>query len=425
MEESSLFLRFGVALVVGFLVGLQREFAYRAPNQELFGGIRTFSLISLIGGIAAMASEELASPWPFAATFLVIGAFLTVTYYIDAQNGEIGLTTEVSAIATLLAGALAYWNEIALAVAVGVTTTTLLSIKLEMQQFVRNITREDVFATLKFAIITAIILPVLPNETFGPPPFDVFNPYKIWLLVVLISGISFVGYILIKVVGAKRGIGLVGLLGGLASSTAVTLSLTQRSQTDQRLAKSFALAITIAWTVMFARVIIAVAAVNPNLIRLLYLPIGASILVGLAYCGYLFFSQRSSQNEKEEEVSFSNPFELGPAIKFGVLFTFILLISKAAQVFFGNTGIFVSSIISGLADADAIALSVAQLSIKSGPESVPLGIAAQAIVLAAVSNTFAKGIIVLSGGSPSLRRAILPGYILMMVTGVIVVFLFT
>ena len=425
MDESSLFLRFGVALAIGLLVGLQREYSYSNPDEQLFGGIRTFSLMGLIGGVAAMASDQLDSPWPFATIVLVLGAFLTVTYYVDTQRGEIGLTTEVSAVATVLAGALAYWNQIALAVAVGVATTTLLSIKLEMQQFVRNITRDDVFATLKFAIITAIILPVLPNQTFGPPPYDVFNPYKIWLLVVLISGISFVGYILIKVVGAQRGIGLMGLLGGLASSTAVTLSFTQRSQTDQGLAKPFALAITIAWTVMFARVLIAVAAVNPELISLLYLPIGTSVVAGLAYCGYLFFSQHTGRQEGKEEVSFSNPFELGPAIKFGILFTFILLISKAAQVLFGNTGIYVSSLVSGLADADAIALSVAELSLKTGPDSLPLDIAAQAVVLAAVANTFAKGVIVLTGGSTALRRAILPGFVLMMITGVIVVFLFT
>ena len=252
------------------------------------------------------------------------------------------------------------------------------------------------------------------------------NPYKIWLLVVLISGISFVGYILIKLVGTQRGIGLMGLLGGLASSTAVTLSFTQRSKTsDNRLAKAFALAITIAWTVMFARVVVAVAAVNSDLIELLYLPIGASIAVGLLYCGFLYWRQRNSQIDEDEEMNFSNPFELGPAIKFGILFTLILLISRAAQVFFGNTGIYVSSIVSGLADADAIALSVAELSRGAGADSLPLDVAAQAIVLATVSNTFAKGIIVLVGGTIALRKAILPGYVLMMLTGIIVVFLFT
>ena len=161
MDETSLFLRFGVALAIGALIGLQREYSSSDPDAQLFGGIRTFALMGLIGAVGALASDQLDSPLPFITVMLILGAFLTVTYFVDAQEGDIGLTTEMSALAAALAGALAYWGHIALAVALGVATATLLSIKLEVRQFVRNITRDDVLATLKFAIITAIILPVL------------------------------------------------------------------------------------------------------------------------------------------------------------------------------------------------------------------------------------------------------------------------
>jgi len=418
MAQTDLFYRFGAALAIGFLVGLQREYAYGGPGRKIFAGERTFALMGLVGCTAAMAADVLASPWPFVGILTLMGALITVAHFVSAWRGEVGLTTEVAALVTVLAGALCYWGYLALAAAVAVATTVLLSLKMEMDTFVRRITREDVYATLKFAVITAIVLPVLPNQTFGPPPLDVLNPYKIWLMVVFISGISFLGYVLVKLVGSRQGIGLTGLLGGLVSSTAVTLSFAQRSQREAELAKPFALAITVAWTVMFSRVLVEVAALNTALLRVLWLPIAASAVAGLAYCVYLYFAQRT---DEEGEIAFSNPFELGPALKFGLIYAVILLVSKAAQIYLGNTGIYLSSIIAGLADVDAITLSMAELSRAAG--GVDLVTAERAIVLAAMSNTAVKGGIVLTSGSPALRRALLPGFALMLITGIGVAFL--
>lgn len=418
MTELDLFFRFGVALIIGILVGLQREHASGAEAVELFAGVRTFALTGLLGCGAALASDTLASPWPFVAVILTVGVFLAVSHFIDAWRGRIGLTTEISALLTLLTGALVYWDQIVLAVALAVVITTLLSLKVEMHRFAHRLGREDIYATLKFAIITAIVLPILPNQVYGPPPFDVLNPYKIWLLVVLISGVSFVGYVLIKLVDPRKGIGLIGFLGGLASSTAVTLSFTQRSQTAPALARPFALAITVAWTVMYLRVLLIVAALNIGLVQQLWPPIAASVLAGLSYGLYLFLAQGS---EKQEVVELANPFELGPAIKFGLIFTAVLLISKAAQVYLGNTGIYVSSFVSGIADMDAVALSLADLSRPAG--NLALAVAVRAIVLAAVASTLTKGIIVLAGGSPGLRRAIWPGFGLMTITSLAVAFM--
>jgi uncharacterized membrane protein (DUF4010 family) len=418
MEQTALFYRFGAALAIGFLVGLQREYAHGGPGKEIFAGERTFALMGLVGCVAALAADELDSPWAFVGIILAMTAPITTAYFIGAWRGAVGLTTETAALVTVLAGALCYWDYLALAVAIAVATTVLLSLKLEMDRFVQRITRDDVYATLKFAVITAIVLPVLPNQTYGPPPLDVLNPYNIWLMVVLISGISFLGYVLIKIVGPRHGIGLTGLLGGLVSSTALTISFAERSQTEDDLAKPFALAITVAWTMMFSRVVVEVAALNAALLSMLWLPMAASAAAGLAYCVYLYVSQRT---DREEDVAFANPFELGPAVKFGLIYAVILLLSRAAQTFLGNTGVYLSSVVAGFADVDAVTLSLAELSHPAG--GVDLTTAARGIVLAAMSNTVVKGGIVLTGGSPTLRRALLPALVLMLVTGITVAFL--
>jgi uncharacterized membrane protein (DUF4010 family) len=418
MNQPEIFLRFGAAIAIGFMVGLQREFAMGGKNREIVAGERTFSLMGLVGALAAMAADELDSPLAFFGIFLLLGIFSAVAYFIDAWRGHVGLTTEVAIVITVLIGALCYWGYLALAVAIGIATTTLLSLKLETDRFVRSLTRQDIFAALQFAVISAIVLPVLPNQSFFPPPFDVLNPFKIWLMVVFISGISFLGYVAIKVVGPEQGIGLTGFLGGLVSSTAVTLSFSERSSREPNLSKPFALAIMVAWTVMFSRVLIEVGVLNLELLSVVWVPLAAAGIVGLLYIGYLYFSQRAAE---KGDVEFSNPFDLGSAIKFGLLYGVVLLVSRAAQMYFGDTGILFSSLISGVADVDAITLSMAEL---SSTGVVEIETASQAIVVAAMSNTIVKGGIALMGGSPGLRKALLPGVLLMSITGIGVAFIF-
>ncbi|MGD2104969.1 MAG: MgtC/SapB family protein [Anaerolineae bacterium] len=409
---TDLFYRFGAALAIGFLVGLQREYAHGGPERDISAGERTLALMGLTGCAAAFVADRLGSPWAFVGIIVPLGLLVVASYVVTSWRGDVGLTTEVAALLTTLAGALCYWNYLELAVALAVATTVLLSVKLETDRLVRRITREDIRATLKFAVITAIVLPVLPRRGFGPPPLDVLRPYSVWLMVVFISGISFLGYLLIKLVGTRRGIGLTGLLGGLASSTAVTLSFAERSRVARDLDRSLGLAIVIAWTTMFPRVLVEVAAVNSQLLRRLMLPMIAAASAGGAYAAYLYFSQR---RDTKEDVAFSNPFELGPALKFGLIYAALLLVSRAAQLYLGNPGVYFSSVVGGLADADAITLSMAELS--SGSGGLDPGIAARAIVLAAMSNTVAKGGIVLASGSPGLRRTLLPGFAIMLIAG--------
>jgi uncharacterized membrane protein (DUF4010 family) len=414
VNQSTLFYRFGAALAMGVLVGLQREYAYGGSDKELFAGVRTFPLISLLGCTGALLADQLSSPWGLVGLLIPLSALVVVAHVVGAwHRGGVGLTTEMATLLTFAAGALCYWGYLALGAAVSVATTVLLSLKPEMHAFAQRITREDVYATLKFAVITAIILPLLPDRGFGPAPINVVNPYEIWLMVVLISGISFLGYVLIKIVGPRQGISLTGLLGGIVSSTPVTLSFAQRSQEEKNLAKPFALAITVAWAMTYLRVIVEVATLNAELLAELWLPMIAASVAGLAYGAYLHLSQPTSE---EGEVPFSNPFELRTALKFGLIYAGVLVASKAANVYAGDTGVYVSSFLSGLPDVDAVTLSMAQLTGGEGGLSVTTG--ARAVVIGAAANTLAKGGIVLGAGSARLRRAILPGVLLMLATGV-------
>ncbi len=412
MSQIDLFLRVGVAMAIGFMIGLQREYAFRTSDRELIAGERTFALMGLAGFLAAMGADILNSALAFLGTLLLVGIFTAIAYYMDARRGHVGLTTEIAILIAVMTGALCYWDQMTLAVAIGISTTVLLSLKLETDRLVLALTREDIFAALQLAVISAIILPILPNESLLPPPFDVLNPFRIWLMVVFISGINFVGYIAVKIAGPERGTGITGLLGGLVSSTAVTLGFTERSNREPMLAKPFALAIMISWTVMFARVLVEVGVLNFALLQYVWLPITAAGIIALLFCVFLHLTQQSVEKRGLE---FSNPFDLVSAIKFGLLYAAVLLVARTAQLYFGDPGIYISSLISGLVDVDAITLSLAQLS-RSG--EVGMMVAANAIVLATIANTFLKGVMVLIGGAVMLRKVILPGYILVLLTAI-------
>ncbi len=424
MAQTTLFYRFGAALAIGVLIGLQREYAYGGSDEELFAGVRTFPLISLLGCTGALMADELSNPWGLIGLLLPMGALILAAHFVGAwRGGDMGLTTEMATLLAFAAGALCYWSYLPLAAAVGVAATVLLSLKPEMHAFAQRITREDIYATLKFAVITVIVLPLLPDRGFGPPPLDVVNPHEIWLMVVLISGISFLGYVLIKLVGPRQGISLTGLLGGLVSSTPVTLSFSERSQKEKELGKPFALAIVVAWSMTYLRVLVEVATLNGQLLRKLWPPMIAASLVGLAYGAYLYLSQPTRE---EGEVPFSNPFELGTALKFGLLYAVVLVVSKAAGVYTGDAGVYLSSFIAGLPDADAVTLSIAQLTGRAGGQAeagLTVTTGARAIVIGAMANTLAKGGIVLGTGAAELKRAILPGMVLMLITGAGVAFL--
>jgi uncharacterized membrane protein (DUF4010 family) len=258
---------------------------------------------------------------------------------------------------------------------------------------------------------------VLPNRGLAAPPLDVLNPFTIWLMVVFISGINFLGYVFARLVG-QQGIELSGLIGGMVSSTAVTLGFSERSKREPKLARSLAVAIIISWTVLYARMLVLVWVINRELFMQAWPPLLISALVGLAYSGFMVYRQR---NLEKGNIKLKNPLDLGSAIRFGLLFTVVLLASRVAEFYFGEVGVLLSSVISGLANVNAVTLSVAELS-RSG--TISLEVASTALLFAILANLVSKGGIVIAGGDRGLRRMILPGLILMLVTAIVLVLVF-
>lgn len=412
MIDASLFLNYAVAAAVGTLMGMQRESATAAEGRRRPAGVRTFALVGIWGCLSAQVSQLSGSSVPLAASVGILGAFLTAMFLLESKDGRSGLTTEVSMVVAFLTGVLAFNGRLAMAGALGVVSTLLLSLKLELHAFARNLTREDMFATLKFAILVTVFLPILPDRSYFAPPFDVINPFQIGVFIVLMSAVGFVGYILAKTLGAARGIGLMGLLGGMVSSTAVTLGFTQRSRTDPGQSGPLASAIVAAWTVMSLRTLIVVSTLDLQVGLGIWVPLIAFAAAGACFCLYLYLRNRTPG--ESGSTPFSNPFELGPAIRFGFLFVIILVASRAAQFFFGDAGIYLSSFAAGLMDVDAVSFSMTRLSTGAGLDAHSAG---QAILLALLSNSLLKGGFAVVAGSRELRKALLPGTLLMLAAG--------
>jgi uncharacterized membrane protein (DUF4010 family) len=398
MFDLDLALRFAAALGLGLLLGIERE---RKRDAELFfGGVRTFALIALLGAVGAFMERELNQGWFIIAAFVALSALVIVSYATTAARGELGITTEISAMLAFIVGALCGWQHVGVASVATVVCLLLLTFKDFLHRLARRVELADIEATLRFAVISVIILPLLPNQNFGPPPLDVINPYKIWLMVVLIAGLNFLGYVLVKVLGNEHGLALTGILGGLVSSTAVTLSFSQRSRREPEMSSAFVRAIVIAWTIMFLRVVIMVGIINRALAASLAVALGCMALAGLLVCLALW---RRRAHETGVVTAGANPFELGEAIKFGLLFGIVTIVAKAAEVYLGATGLYLAGAVAGATDVDAIALSMANRATIT-PESIK--IAAYTIIIAVISNTLVKAGMVAFMGAPAMRRTI-------------------
>lgn len=412
MFDLDLALRFGAALGLGLLLGLERE--RKRDAELLFGGVRTFALIALLGALGAFVERELNEGWLLLTAFVAISALVLVSYMTSAARGALGITTEISALLAFIVGALCAWDRVGVASVTTVVCLLLLTLKDYLHRLARRVELEDVEATLTFAVISIIILPLLPNDTFGPAPLNVINPYKIWLMVVLIAGLNFLGYVLVKVLGNEHGLLVTGILGGLVSSTAVTLSFSQRSRQEPAMSSAFVLAIVASWTVMFLRVVVMVALVNPSLAALLGLPLGLTAVVGALIA--LILWKRSRSQETGVVTAGANPFELGEAIKFGLLFGVVTVVAKAAEVYLGETGLYLAGAVAGLTDVDAISLSMANLATT---DLENLRIAARTIVIAVLSNTLVKTGMALFWGTPALRRTLLLATLLILIAAAV------
>jgi uncharacterized membrane protein (DUF4010 family) len=410
MFDLDLALRFGAAIGLGLLLGLERE--RKRDAELLFGGVRTFALIALLGAVGAFLQRELDQGWFVLAAFVAVSALVIVSYATTAARGELGITTEITSLLAFIAGALCGWDQVGVASVTTVVCLLLLTLKDFLHRLAQRVEIEDVEATLKFAIISVIILPLLPHQNFGPPPLDVINPYKIWLMVVLIAGLNFLGYLLVKILGNEHGFLVTGILGGLVSSTAVTLSFSQRSRREPAMASAFVLAIVVAWSIMFLRVVVMVGLVNTTLAGGLAVALGGMAVVGLIVSLWLW--RRSRSHETGAVAAGANPFELSEAIKFGLLFGIVTIVAKAAQVYLGATGLYLAGAVAGLTDVDAISLSMANLAATS-PESAK--VAERTIILAVLSNTLVKAGMAAFMGTPALRRIIVVVTLLLLIAG--------
>lgn len=405
---------FAIAILIGASIGIERE--KRRETEETIGGIRTFILLATLGSVGGFLSQQFATVWPFLAVVAISALTVVAGFLIDAdeRKGQIGLITELAAIVVTALAGLATFGHPALAVCLGIVVAALLAYKQPLHGLIDRIGWDDIFAGLRLLIASFIILPLLPDRTVDP--WDALNPRKLWLLVVMISGLSMIGYVATRWLGPGRGTVITGLTGGLASSTAATLAFSRQSKENNGApaAQMLAIGTLIAWAVMFARVMVISFAVYPALLRELAMPMTAMGLACLASAGVLLWRQRSDgTGSKAGEIAVSTPFTLTQAAKFGLLFAAILLVVKIVSDLDLPGGLYVVAALAGLTDVDAISLSMAQHA-RGGATLV----ATIAIVIATLANTAVKAGMAASIGSAGYRRLILAATGLIAVVGV-------
>ena len=407
MDISSLFQQLGIALGLGLLVGLQRESA-----ASPLAGVRTFPLVTVLGTVCGLLSQA------FGALILAAGIIaLTVIIYIgkiiemSKGHADPGITTEVALLLMFAVGAYLVVGDRAAAIAIGGGAAVLLHFKGELHGAVARLGAGDLKAVMQFALISLVILPVLPNRTYGP--FAVLNPRNIWWMVVLIVGINLGGYIAYKFLGQRAGIVLGGILGGMVSSTATTVSYAKRAAAAPGAIGPAAIVIMIASTVVFARLLLEIATVAPA-----FLPAAAPWLVALLILSAVgsFALWLRSGKDHDEMPEQENPSELKSALLFGLIYAVVLFVAAAVKELYGNRGLYVVAALSGLTDVDAITLSTAQL-VNAGRLNADDGW--RLVVVAAISNLIFKAGAVAALGRRRLFFRILPAYGVVIVAGVL------
>ncbi len=426
MLDFNVFYRLAAAIGIGLIIGMQREHTYYDQSDRHPAGVRSFTLVGLAGAMAALLSDQMGGVAPFVTGFVVVGMLLMAmhisfaigrkrsdTSMEGAPVGGDGITTSVSVVIVYLLGGVCWYGRLLESCVIMVVLLWVLSAKEQLHAFAQKLSKEDVLATVKFAVISALILPFLPNQAYGPPGLEVLNPHTIWLFVVFISGIGFVGYVLIKLVGPGKGIWLTGLLGGLASSTALTLNLAGRSRENEDYASDFTLGIVLSWAVMYVRLYLICIFLSGALARPLMAPLLLPVVPALSYALYL--KVKEFRDHRQKSADFTNPFKLLPAIKFGVVFTCVMFVANAARVYLGSGALLACSFLGGAAEMDAVAFSVIDMNLKAG---LPVRELVLALLFASLANTLTKGILVCVLGAKAMRRPIIPAVVLIcIVTG--------
>jgi uncharacterized membrane protein (DUF4010 family) len=391
------------ALAIGALVGLEREKKKEIEGEIGVGGLRTFILIAMTGALGGWMSQVLGSPWVLVAALLAVAAGVVAGYVIEGLHNPrfYGMTTEVAAVVVCLLGSVCTLGHPEVAIALGIATAAVLAFKEPLHRLVARIGTDDIYAGVKLLIASFIVLPLLPDRAVDP--WGAINPYKLWLLVVLISAISLVGYVAVRWLGSERGIAITGLAGGLVSSTAVTLTFAKQSREQPHEASTLSLGILIAWLVMAVRVVALVAIVDAALVRTVLPPFVGATLATLAMAGLAWRKSVTEEMAHPQEVPLKNPFSLTEAIKFALFFAAVLLVVRLVELYAPGRGFYAVAALAGLTDVDAITLSMTKYAGESGDTRT----AALAIAVGALSNTLVKGGYVVALGAPPLRRQIM------------------
>jgi uncharacterized membrane protein (DUF4010 family) len=386
------------SFAIGLLVGLERE---RRPQAK--AGVRTFALITSFGTLCALLAQKLALPWLVPAGMLVVAATLISAYASEPVAApDSGTTTVVAALMCYGLGAAMWLEYLELAVALGIVTTVLLYFKTTLEGFSQKLTSTDVAVTLQFAVLTLVILPLLPDRGFGP--YQALNPKNIWLMVVLIQGVGLVGYLSWRLLGARGGVLVTGLLGGLVSSTATTVAYSRDTHEAPHRAKTNALIVLLSSSVVFVRMSVLVGVVAPSLL----LETGMVAVFGLAVAVLVALRWLAVKETGAPEAlpDFANPTRLSVAVSFGLIYGVVLLGVSWLSDVAGSGGLYAFAFVSGLTDVDAIALSSMRLHLEGRADAAT---AVSAIAIALVANLLLKAATAWAiGGAVLAKRLALP-----------------
>lgn len=404
------------ALAIGALIGFERE--KHKADEHLQGalGLRSFIIAALAGAVGALMTRAIDSPWPLVAVLLAVSGVVVASYVVEVSLDprKSGATTELAAVATTALAALAVLGHRDMAVPLAVACAAALAFKKPLRRVVKGFDKADLLGMMKLLIASFIVLPLLPDRTLDP--FDALNPYRLWLLVILITALGLVGYVAVRRFGARTGTLMTAVAGALVSSTAVTLSLARHAAAvDGNAVRPAAGGILIGWSVMAGRIAVLLVAVNPSLLVLLWPVLLALILPAMAGAAWLLLRSTGAPATAAAPVgegmasdgvtgdgaarvsaAVANPFSLGPAIRFAGLMAVIMFASALAERYLAPEALVAVGALSGLADVDAITVSMAERSLA---EAARLDVAAAAIVAAALVNTGVKyGLAATAGG---------------------------
>ncbi|GET36547.1 MgtC/SapB family protein [Microseira wollei] len=389
--------RLAIALALGLIVGMERGWQSReSPTGLRIAGFRSFGFAGLFGGVSALLAGKFGAN-VLAVAFLGLALMVVASYAITSrETQDFGITTELSLLITFVLGALAGGGFEAEALASAVVMTVLLGLKQELHHTLEQLDRRELIATLQLLIVAAVALPLLPDRDLGP--WEALNPRTIGWLVLLIAGISYIGYFAMRIFGTRVGLLATAVLGGLVSSTAVTLSYGRMARREQRNFALLGAGISLAAGTMAVRILVEVAIVNFSLLPWLVAPVAILAMVPLVAA--VAIATRTPASKSSAEVPLKNPVELGSALGFGAVLSLLFILVRAFESWFGNAGIYILSAISGITDVDAVSLSLAQAT----RTNLPLSVGATGILIAAMVNTVVKALLATFIGGWQLAR---------------------